>query len=126
MAILTNICEKHKYTSPSAIQVKNQLQAIGIEGKLDVKAKLKKVNKLLTCGVTLGWIIVVYLQFVIMLIELKKVLGVLITLNANNLKQRVFVCAASLSKSYRNEPYQKLWICISYAFIALEINKYIV
>ena len=76
MAILTNICEKHQSTSRSAIQVKYQLQAIGIEEKLDVKAKLKEVNKLSTYAVMLGWIIVVYLQFVIMLIELKKVLGV--------------------------------------------------
>jgi len=106
--------------------LKYWLKAIGIEEKLDVKAKLKKVNELLTYAVTLGWIIVMYIQFVIMPIELKKVLGVQITLNANNLKQTVFVCAASLSQSYLNEPYQKLWIFISYIFIALEINNYIV
>ena len=76
MAVFTNIYERHKSTSRSAIQVKNQVQAIGIEEELDVKAKLKKVNELLTYAVTLGWIIVVYLQFVIMLMELKKVLGV--------------------------------------------------
>lgn len=76
MAILTNICEKHKPTSRSAIRVKNQLQAISTEEKLDVKAKLKKVNELWTNAVTLGWMILVYLQLVIMLAELKKVLGV--------------------------------------------------
>jgi hypothetical protein len=56
--------------------VKNQLQAISTEEKLDVKAKLKKVNELWTNAVTLGWMILVYLQLVIMLAELKKVLGV--------------------------------------------------
>jgi len=57
VVILTKICDEHKSTSRSAIQVKNQLQAIGIEEKLDVKAKLKKkVNGLLSYAVTLGWI----------------------------------------------------------------------
>ena len=76
MTILTKICEKHKSTSPSGIQEKNQLQAICIEEKLDAKAKLKEVNELLTYAITLGWIIVEYVHFVIMEIELKKVLGV--------------------------------------------------
>ena len=76
VAVLTNVCEKHKSTSCSAIQVKYQWQAIGIEEKLDVKAELKKVNELLRYAVMLGWITVVYLQFVIMPIELKKVLGI--------------------------------------------------
>jgi hypothetical protein len=70
VAVLTNICEEHKSTSPSAIQVKYQLQAINIEEKLDVKGKLKKVE-LLTCAVTLGWILLAYIQFVMILIELK-------------------------------------------------------
>jgi len=73
---ITNICEKHQSTSCSAIQVKNQLRAVSIEENLDVKAKLIKVNELLTYAVTLGWIIIVHLQFVIMQIELKKMLGV--------------------------------------------------
>jgi hypothetical protein len=36
-------------------------------------------------------LIAAYVQFVIMLVELKEVLSVYITLNANNLKQGVFV-----------------------------------
>jgi hypothetical protein len=35
----------------------------------------------------------------------------------------VFVCVARLPQSYRNEPYQKLWMWVSYIFMALEINK---
>ena len=36
LAFITNVSEKHKSTSPSAIQVKNQWKTIGIEKKLDV------------------------------------------------------------------------------------------
>jgi len=37
-------------------------------------------------------------------------LSVQVTLNANNLKQGVFICVARLPQSYRNELYQKLWM----------------
>jgi hypothetical protein len=55
VTFLTNICDEHKSTSRNAIQVKNQLQAIGIEGKLDVKAKLKKGEQIvdICCNVRL-------------------------------------------------------------------------
>ena len=36
MAFLTNVSEKHKAASPSAIQVKNLQKTISIEEKLDV------------------------------------------------------------------------------------------
>jgi len=42
--------------------------------KLDVITRLEKVNKLLTYAVMLDSFIVVYIQFVIMLTELQKVL----------------------------------------------------
>jgi len=35
------------------------------------------------------------------------------------------VCVARSSQSKCNELYQKLWMCISYIFIALGINTYI-
>ena len=70
--------------------------------------------------------IVAYIQFVIMLTELKKVLSVPITLNTKNLKQGEIVCLARLPQSYWNKPYQKLWMWVSYIFNTLEINKYIV
>jgi len=46
---------------------------------------------LLTYSILLDSLIIAYIQFVIRLRELKKVLSVSITLNANNLKQGVFV-----------------------------------
>ena len=48
-------------------------------------------------------LIVAYVQVVKMLIELKKVLSVYITLNANNLKHGLCVCIAILPHSYHNE-----------------------
>jgi hypothetical protein len=35
LTFLTNVSEKHKSTSPNAVQVKNQLKTISIEEKLD-------------------------------------------------------------------------------------------
>jgi hypothetical protein len=84
------------------------------------------MNKVLTYAIMLDFLIVAYAQLVIMLIELKKLISFWITLNDNNLKQGVFVCVARLPLSYRNEPYRKLWMWVSYIFIALEINKYVV
>jgi hypothetical protein len=55
-------------------------------------------------------LIVMYVQFMIMLIELETVLSVQKLLNADNLKHGVFVCVARQPQFYRNEPYQKLWL----------------
>jgi len=79
------------------------------------KVTLKKANKSLTHSITLDWLIVAYVQFVTMLTELQKVLS-----------QEPSVCVARLPQPYQNEPYQKLWIWVSYIFISLYINKYIV
>jgi len=52
--------------------------------------------------------------------------------NANRTKDsgksgtEVFVHVASLPQSYQNEPYQKLWLCVTYILIVLEINKFII
>jgi hypothetical protein len=52
--------------------------------------------------------------------------------NADRIKENaksgteVFASVTRLPQSYPNEPYQKLWMWVSYIFIALEINKYIV
>jgi hypothetical protein len=68
--------EKRKSTTPSAIQVKNRRKTIGIEEKI-VRNKLtcKGVNELLTYAVMSYSLIVAYVQFVIMLTELQKVLN---------------------------------------------------
>jgi len=76
LAFFTNMSEKHNSISPGAVQVKNQRETIGFNEKLVVISQLEKVNKLLTYAVMLGRLIVVYVQFVIMLLELKNVLSV--------------------------------------------------
>jgi hypothetical protein len=66
--------EKRKSASPSAIQVKNCQKTISIEEKLDIISRLEKGDELLIYTVMLHSLIVAYIQFVIMLIELNKVL----------------------------------------------------
>ena len=46
----------------------------GVEEKLDVISRLKKVNELLTRGIMLDLLIAVYIQFMAMLLELQKIL----------------------------------------------------
>jgi hypothetical protein len=81
---------------------------------------------LLTYAIMLDLLIVMCMQFVIMVIELETVLIVQKTLNANNLKKRLFVCVARMPQCYWNEQYRKLWLIFDYIFIALEISKCIV
>ena len=61
------------------------------------------MNELVTYAVVLDLLIGAYVQFVIMLIELKTVLSVQTTLNANTLKQGMFVCVSRLPQSFWNE-----------------------
>ena len=75
LAFLTNMSEKRECTSPIAILVKNQWKTINIEEKLHIISRLEKVNKLLTYAQMLDSLIIAHIQFVIMLIELKKVLS---------------------------------------------------
>jgi hypothetical protein len=72
------------------------------------------VNRLLMYAVMLDSPIVVYKQFMTVLIELQKVLS-----------QELSVCVARLSQPNWNKLYQKPCMCISYIFTALEINTYI-
>ena len=58
LAFLTNVGEKHKTTSPSGIQVKNQWKTISNEEKLKVISQ--KLNRLLTYAVMLDLLIVAY------------------------------------------------------------------
>ena len=60
---------------------------------------------MLTYGIMLDSSIVVHVQFLIMLIELKSVLS----LNKS-------VCVARLPQPYRNEEYQNLWIRTLYFY----------
>jgi hypothetical protein len=54
--------QKRKYTSLSAIQVKNWQQAISTEEKLDVIGRLGKVNELLTHAVLFDSLVVAYIN----------------------------------------------------------------
>jgi hypothetical protein len=75
LAFLTNMREKYLSASPNAIQVKNRQKIIGIIEKLDVMSGLEKSewivdichNVILACRSIV--------QFVIMLIDLKKMLS---------------------------------------------------
>jgi hypothetical protein len=55
--------------------VEKQRTTIGIEEKLDVISHLENVNELLTYAVMLDLLVLVYVQFMIVLIELQKVLS---------------------------------------------------
>jgi hypothetical protein len=76
---------------------------------------MRKVNELLTYGIMLDSLVVVYVQYTILLKELQN----------TNQGLKVFG-VASLPHSYWNKPYQTLWMWVSYIFNALEINKYII
>jgi hypothetical protein len=55
--------------------VKNLWKIVGTDKKLDIISRLEKVNKLLTYAVMLESLMVAYVQLVIMLVELQKVLS---------------------------------------------------
>ena len=74
--------------------MKKSQKTTGTEVKLDVMSRLRKGEQILTYAVMSDLLIATCIQFLIMLIDLKKVLSVWITFNANNLKQEVFVCTA--------------------------------
>jgi len=67
---------------------------------------------LLTYAIMSDSIIVAYVQFKIMLIELKKY-------SVRNYS----VCVLTVPQSYRNKTYQKQWMTVSHIFTALETNK---
>jgi hypothetical protein len=74
LTLLTNMNEKHNSTTPSPLQVKNQQKTIGIEEKLDVITQSARGEQIAELCLMLGSLIVVYIQFVIMLVELQKML----------------------------------------------------
>jgi len=65
--------KKVKSASLSAIKVKNRQKSISIEEKLVIKSWLEKDEWIV--DIMLDTLVEVYVQFVIMLIELKKVLS---------------------------------------------------
>ena len=75
LAYFTTVSQKCKSASPRAIQVKNSWKIVGTDKKLDIISTLEKVNELLTYAVMLDSLVVVYVQLVIMLLELQKALS---------------------------------------------------
>jgi hypothetical protein len=71
LAFVTKMSEKYKSTLSSAIQAQNWQKALSIEDILSVIRILEKVE-LLTYNVTSDSLIVAYIQFILMLIELQK------------------------------------------------------
>jgi hypothetical protein len=67
--------KKHKPTSPGAMQVKNWKKTINIEEKLGVISKLAEGEHIFDICCMLGLLILVYVQFVIMLTGLQRVLS---------------------------------------------------
>jgi len=96
LAFLTNMNDKHKFVSPSAIQVKNQPRTISIEEKLDVTIWLEKGE-----------------QIVDICHNVRLIQSCACTNNYNErIKEspksetKVFVCVARLPRSFQNEPCQ--------------------
>ena len=85
LAFLTKMSEKRRFTSLSAVQVENRRKKINIEEKLDVISRLENGRG------TVDVFHNAYAEFVIMLMELKKVPSIQITLNTNSLKQGLFL-----------------------------------
>jgi hypothetical protein len=113
LAFLTDMNEKCKSASRSAIQVKNRRKTINVEDKLHVISRLEKGERIVD---------------VFHNVKLAHSSVHTIRDNADRIKEsaksgtKVFVCVARLPQSYQNEPCQKA-VDMSYIFIALEINK---
>jgi len=92
IGFFSNLSDKCKSTSPSAIQVKSWWKTVSMEDKLDIISQLGEGEQIvdMCCNV---W-----------------------------LSHTKSVCVAGLPPCYRNELYQKSWTWISYIFIAIEIN----
>jgi len=122
LAFLTNMSEKHKSTSPSAIRVKIQWQPIGTEEKLDILSRLEKgewnVDK--CCYVTLAHSSIHIIRNADRIKESTTCL--------DNIKwqqsETGSVCVPVLPQFYRNELCQKLKMWGSYIFITLEMYVY--
>jgi hypothetical protein len=102
---LTNMSKKCKSLSHIAIQVKSQQKTISIEDKLDVISLLHKDEQIVDICHNVNLLIIVYIQFMIILVELKRVL------------RQELKCVARLPLSYQNEPYKKHCECESLKFL---------
>ena len=75
LASVTRMSAKHKFTTPSAMQVKNWQKTSSIEEELVVINRLEKGEQIVKYAIMLDSLILAYVQFMAMLTELKKVLS---------------------------------------------------
>jgi hypothetical protein len=113
LAFLSNMSEKRKFSSLSAIQVKNRRKTICIEEKLCVIMRSEKGKRIVDIcrNVRLAHGIVHKIRDNVYRIK-----------ESAKSRTKVFVCVARLRPSYPNEPYQKLWMRVFYIFTVLEIK----
>jgi len=113
LAFLT-MNKKHKSTLRSTIQVNTQCKTVCIDEKLDVISQLEKGEWIvdICCNVRLP-------HSSICTIHDKA------DRTAESAKSgtKVFLCATRLPQSYWNKPHQKLWMWVSYIFIAYLLNE---
>jgi len=113
LALLTNVSEKHKSPSPSAVPVKNRWKTTSIEEKLDVVSRLEKGDRI---------------------VDMRR--NVRFTHNSLHTvcdnADRIIEGAKLALKLFVQQVYHSpikmnhSWMWVSYIFIALEINKCIV
>jgi hypothetical protein len=100
--------QKYKSALPSAVQVKNLRKSVDIEEKLDVLSLFEKGDRIVDICHNVRLAHSGVHTICDNADRFKKVLSVQTTLNANNLKQGMFVCASRLPLSYWNEPCEQI------------------
>jgi len=75
LTFLTNMSGKCKSTSPSAVQVKNWQKTVTSEEKLFIISRLEKAEQIVDICRNIRFAYSSIIQYVIMLIELQKVLS---------------------------------------------------
>ena len=111
----SNMNKKHKSTSPSAIQVNTQCKTVCIDDKLDVISQLEKGEQIvdICCNVRLPHSSICTIHDKAERIAESAKSGT-----------KAFLCATRLPQSYWNKPYQKLWMWVSYIFIACLLTQW--
>jgi len=113
LAFLSNMNNKHKSISPSTIQVNTQRKTICTDEKLDVISQLEKGkwNDDICHNVWLPHSSICTIHDRAERIAESAKSGT-----------KVFLCAARLPQSYWNKLYQKLWMWVSYIFLAYSLT----
>jgi hypothetical protein len=116
LAFLTNMSEKRKSASPSAIQVKNRRKAINVEQKLHIISRPEKGERIVDMCHD---VIIAHSSVHTVRDNVDRIK------ESANSGTKVFVCVALLPQSYPNETYQKIMDASFLHFYSFT-NKYIV